>query len=506
MFRTIQNYLLVRHPLLWNTKIVPATFILIVINLVFFIIGFFQGEINFTENQNTYNYGDDGMMVFFGILLSFLFIILWLVYYFKNNSFKTFYPKTNFSLFKEWLIIVFTCLLISLFTTSYFYGKDTRYRSYYSKEEARKRCEILSEGSFFVEGSYTNHYSYDDSETMAAETAVETVVQDSATGAPRYYVYKGKKYEPFALLNKNLNSYTFFDHRSDSLRADKLRDWLVGQQKDSLKNLFRRYLAIAKEHHLQSNIDAEKWLSLINDYPDFEDYKLIGSGNEPESYYAPNYNENNKFDTVNKYIRAIKGEQFEFWKYYVPEDQLNYNYNKISESWTQPTIRLETILISIYVAIALSLLLFSFRVTSGKNWLIALVSVVILGIAFGLLSVVISSELSFPILVMMTTIGCFGYFLVILHNKRGKGISGIVVNLLLWLLPGFFPLLYFTVLERLKNASYSYSDYYKSPYYPTIKLMEDNALMLLYLNVLFVILAMVFYSGRIKKWKGLAEN
>ncbi|MBN8642605.1 MAG: hypothetical protein J0L86_12405 [Flavobacteriales bacterium] len=503
MFKNIQKYLLINHPILWNTKVVPAIVILLVINLTFFLLGLAEGKLDFNETQNDYNYGIDGTVIFFSVLISIVFIVVWLVYYLKNNSFKSFYPKSNFSLFKEWMILFSICFLTTLFSLSFYLGKDVRIRSYYSEEEAKKRCEILSMGSYFVDGSYSNNQYRNYAEAKTVEAVVDTAAADT------HITFNNRKYSYFSLMNKNLNSFTFFDYKTDSIREHKIKLWLVNQQKDSIKKVFKDYLAIAKEHNLKSNIDENKWFDLINDYPDFENHKLIGADNDGYAYHIANY-QNTAFDSVNKYLKVIsKDLTMEYYKYYVPENRLNYNYDKISDSWTNPTFRFETLLISLYFGLALSLLIFSFRVTSGRNWLIAVISLGVINIVFGIIAAISREDLVYPTLLFLIGLLAVIYFFLTLSRKKSKNISAIFLNSMLWILPAMLPIVFFMIQEILqdmaRNDIYS-SEYTKNPYYLMAEQMDDFTPIFFYLNLVFMILMMLLLSFKIKKWRGLAEG
>ena len=66
MFATIQKYLLINYPLLWNTKIVPVVFYGLLFHIIFFTLGYFNGSIDFTESENNYGYNThDGQLVFY---------------------------------------------------------------------------------------------------------------------------------------------------------------------------------------------------------------------------------------------------------------------------------------------------------------------------------------------------------------------------------------------------------------------------------------------------------
>lgn len=495
MFEKTQHFLLTRYPLLWNTKAVPMAVLLVVMNLLFLVIGFASGGIDFEHKFDQF-YGNDSEagLIFFSILASILLLIVWLVYYFKNNAFKRFYPKNNFSLFKEWLILLGISLFLCTFISMYYLGKDIRKRSYFTEDEARRRCEILSLGSYFVDGSFSNNYidSYNYEEAVA-----------DASGKNDSILFKGKRYSYFSLLNKNLNTYEFFDHEADSLHKLKLRTWLVTQQKDSLQKLFTEYLKIAEEHKLKANITAEQWLTLINDYPDFINFRLIGKSDLGESIYPEKYKET-PFDSINKFNKLEGSEFFEYYKNYVPEEKLSDSYSEVADAWESPNFNWYTLLIPLYFGIGLSLLIFSFRVTSGKNWLIALVSVGILNMLVGIFTLVTGEEITYPVVILLVIVGLIFYFMAKTAQKEDKGISGIVINILVWSLPAFIPLIYLTV--SMYYNKYFHTDVYNNKQYQTAVAIEEFLPYMFYINLFFVVFVMLLLSIKLKKWRGLAES
>ena len=507
MFKNIQKYLLINQPLLWNLKIVPVAFYMAIFHIIFFILGYINGAINFTESEDHYDYNQNqGIIIFFSVLVSILTLVLWLVFYFKNNSLKSFYPKTKFSLFKEWGLIFVICLLLTSFTISFYYGKDVRVRNYFTEAEAKRRCEILSEGSMFVDGSFSEH-SYDSDIAVpiapdAVATSVDTVTEK------KYILYRGKKYSTFSLLNKNINSYSFFDYYKDSSRKTKLKDWMVNNQKDSIRALFKKYLTITKEHNLRASIDENKWLDLIYDYPTFEKYKVIGGEEKSIFYDINNKNVVQNIDTSSQFIQEIKGENFLVNKFYVPEKSLTYSYDKVADSWNNPSVDFESFLIVLYLSLGLSLVIFSFKVTSGKNWLIALISLGVVNIVTGIISAITSCEYVYFTMIALLFISILIYFLLILSNKRGKGISGITTNVLLWLLPTFVPVVYFLCLEIAKKISgYNDVEYqFRKRMFPKIEYLNEIIPELMYLNFALVVLVMIFLTIKIQKWRGVAES
>lgn len=509
MFKSIQRRLILRYPLLWNTKFIPMGVLLLGLNLCFFILGFALNGISFEETHRNF-FDFDVTLLLLSLVISLLVLILWLVNYFKNNMLKSFYPTSKYHVYKEWGLIFLLCFGISSPIYWYNLGKETRYRSYFSREELEKRCVTLRAGSFFLDGSYSYHESDNTVETDVV--AVDTVTVDNVETngeAQNYFMYRGKKYKNTSLLNKNVNSYILFDEKSDSIAIEKLKFWLVTQQKDSLKQLFTDYLKIVKEHQLEANINAEQWLSLINDYPLFEKSHTIGPQMTNDEYYPNIYNNQSVVrDTIDRYIaRDNTGTEQEFYKYYVPEKKLNFNYARMADAHEDPDVNLETLIIPVYFALALSLLILSFRVTSGRSWLIGLIAVIILNIILGIFSVIISSSFTYGIGYCVAFVIVSVLFFNTVGQNRTKGYSGVVLNLFLWLLPGLIPLLY-ELLESYLHYEYIGIDTINLQYstaYQFKQWLENHVFEINWTNIFLVSIAMLFIGKKIRLWRGIAE-
>lgn len=522
MFKTIQKYLLVNHPLLWNTKIVPLTTIMIILNIVFFALGYHNGAINFSESNNNYiSNASEPIITFIGILISIIILIIWLVLYFKNNSFKSFYPKNSFSLFKEWIIIFVSIFMIGMVAISYLYAKDLRVRNYFSEIEAKNRCETLSLASIFLQGSFETKY-HDAINNLGDTIQVEN----------NFSEFRNKRYATNSLMNKNIGSFQFFDKNIDSINTKKVRDWLFDNQKEKVKTLLENYLVIANEHHLKGNVDANQWLDLVYNYPNFTEINIVGNDPRVDAYYgdttqavsvaavdtaAVNAPIVDNFDYTNKYKKEIDGFDVEFFKHYVPASNLNFAYAKIADAWVSPDITWISLLFPLYFALGISLLIFSFRVTSGKNWLIAIVALGIINIIFGVISAVFGTEIFYLSMLGLLIFGLFVYFIFVSNRKKGKQFSAITLNGLLWLFGGFFPLVYTIFIEFLKwkfDYQYGYEDGMDSTLlmnknkemFDFIDLLKDNYTIVMVINSVFIFLFMIFITYKIKNWKGISEN
>lgn len=521
MLKNIQKYLLLNHPLIWNTKLFPMTIVLLIINLLFFALGFYNGKIDFTETNINYSYNsNEPLIVFVGVLLTMIIVIIWLVSYFKNNAFKSFYPKQKSSLFKEWLIIFLIIFMTAMFSLSYLYAKEVRVRNYFSRQEAEKRCETLSLGSIFLDGSFGVKY-YKEINKYGDTIQVQY----------KYATFKNKKYETNSLINKNIENFQFFKPQKQLSIKEKTQNWLFNENKTAIKSMMKDYLAIANEHHLMSNINENQWFDLVYNAPKFTEINIIGKAKMINDYeHYNNYAEKavadaaasaamtvskyDDFDYVNKFKIRKNGFDEEYFKHYVPAANLNYAYEKIADAWISPDIIIEKMLFPLYFAFGFSLLIFSFRITSGRNWFIALISLGIINIILGIFSAMFSTEKIYILLLFLLVIGLFIYFIFILNRKTEKSISAITLNCLLWLYGAFIPIAYYLFVVLLKwKYEYAYIDYSglsheNQQIYNFIELLQnDNSrMMLITLNLLFMFIFMYFITIKIKKWKGIPEN
>lgn len=498
MFGKIQKQLLLKYPLLWNTKFVPMVCIGLLINLLYFFIGYADGSINFKER-----YDSDLDFTFFSFcfLISVVLLILWLVNYFRNNSLKSFYPKSKYSLFYEWLQILIIVLLLIGFFFPFEIGRKLHKQSYITEEVAKKRCEIISKADFFIDGSFGE----------AEVDSINSVFKDTViNGEPVYenIVYKnyvtifGKKYNTTSLINRNPRGFAFFTSIEDSLRKIEVQKILFKDQKHEVKKIMSDYMSIVKEHGLLTNFTKEKWFDITYNAPDFKKYELISPykpSDTTDTYY---YNDYEAPVTVTTAVADYEYKK-EYSKYFVEQNTLAHNYQEIARSYVNSIFTEDTLLPFFYFGLGISLLIFSFRVTSGKSWLIGLVSLGVLNLIVGIFSAMSGEFITYGILITLFVVAVIIYYLSIIISKKSLKISKIVLNLLLWLFGALIPLLYTTYQEIYKKSIEYKDDYYYDSHY---EFLRDNFTIMLTINLVIVFFVMFFLCSSIRKWKGIAED
>ena len=275
MFKDIQKKLLLKYPLLWNTKFVPMVAIGLLLHLIFFGLGYLDGTIDFSNRNNL---DIEVTCILFGVLLVIIIIILWLINYFKNNSLKSFYSKSKYSLFYEWLqIFVFSVLLIT-FYIPFSVGKQLHQKNYYSIEETANRCKTIATADMFIDGSFGEteidslasglidslgnkvalNYNAEDANTAEYSTEQESIAVEAVSGYTykNHIIFNGKKYDQFSLVNRNTFEFTVISREQDSLNKIQVQNWLHQDNQAEVKKLMDNYLSLIREHDLATNLNS----------------------------------------------------------------------------------------------------------------------------------------------------------------------------------------------------------------------------------------------------------
>lgn len=525
MFATLQHRLLLRRPLIWNTRIVPVTVILLILNALFFIWGFASGYVTFSDTDDYFSFGIYPVVFFLSFVLGLLVLVIWLVFYLKNNSFKAFYPRKPFSLFFEWALVFWACFLLCCMPVSFFFAEGFRKRCYYSEEELARRLKVIEQASFFYDGAFQDR----NIKTFDSTKGVWKVTQVSD------FRYRERRYSVNSLFNKlannsdgtpelAMNPLDTISPVGDTTSTHKMREWLYTGQRDSVRQLLTRFLRIADEHKLSHSVSAEQWLRLVYHAPDFP-YPVRIRKEMREEYYpgmiedvteaqdtsaiaveAPAHTQF-PIDTMSQEIREVNGKSYIYNKYFVPAKALENSYEELSKSYRDKYEVFNWLIVVFYIASVLSLAIFSYRVSTGRNWLIALVVTGVSGITLGLFASLIGSGYGFLTMWLLLLIVFNTYFALIWREGKKKW-SGVALNIVLWQLPGVFFICYTLALELVKQLYGYYASDDRIHDFPTLSVMDDQPILFYvhYGNMVLVIATVALLSPIIRRWKGIPED
>ena len=513
MLKKIQQYLLLNYPLLWNIRIVPALLCAIVINILFFLAGYFLTIIDFSDRYSYSSSSQGGPLFYMGAgLTSILAFIIWMVFYSKNNAFKSFYPKSSGGLYLEWVLsFVIVCGFI-LFPFSYSQGTVTKIKSYASKQEMIKAVETLNLVRILIPTDKTSYYQEYPTDLPSDYYMKSVPDKDAEYIDPIEYAESHNieyvdypDFTQLSLLNySSLNEFYIPQKTDFTIRdANTVKDWLKQQNKQEITRLIEDFITLQDQHNLKTNLTKDEWLQLVynpSKYP-------VGDFNLMTPY---NYEEAK--DKYNKYYYV---EDRVTTSYYVSYDELEHSYNKIMYAYIDTDQSIAFFVIMLTLALAISLVVFSFRSTTGKAWLIAFVSIGLILFINGIISFPISSsfdlELVGPLFYIFILLAIFSWGLIsVLRknlNKAAKGRSDIYMNHLIWFIPGV-PVLIFTAIYIIGDSQYSYNDYgYHSGLYETYLFMDKHIIEFIFGNICLTFVSMWFFIRLIlRKWKSLPEQ
>lgn len=472
MFKNIQKYLLLSYPLIWNLKVFPFLICTVLANILLFIIGYLVQRVSILD----YSSIDTSYPFVYFILSisSILLFILWIVNYAKNNAIKNYYPTNASKLYCEWVLSFLTILSITFLPYSFSKGSSCRIASYASSEEVKDAIETLnmvkilmpsedSKMSYFQEKP--TELSSPRRESMSkmnedTEAEVATYTEDYLINYPDY-----PDFRQFSFLNYSPNYYD-----DDRNSAEIVKDWLQDGKTEKIKELMTKYLELEKKNGVIPYITVDEWFSKIYNPPTFE------------------INENNLFKVPYYYDKYTLGKSFAY-------QYLKNGYNNIRVEQDMSIFNSVLLYYLLYMSLALSMLVFSFRVTSGRTWLIAMIAIILITVILSFVTsffslVLLSSAdlnpfISYGLLIILLFIG----ELYVVLTTKSKDKTGVLLNHVIGLLP-IVPII--TVSIFLNIMDHEFTFLYES---------------FLYINVAITFVTMfILIKYVIIKWKGLPEE
>ena len=199
----INQYLLERYPTIWNTRIVWMLLLGIAIHLIFFFIGFISHASPSTLQSSgaISDYLSSGL-VFVHVIISVLMIVGWLVFMFKNNAFKSFYPNSGKKLFFEFFQYFIIIFISTTFYFSYMVGFRLFINYKYDDEKMSKNIGIINRANAFLSQElelYTldNRLFPKQFSDYYCETEINKIDRNQ-----KYFVYHDRVYQYWSLYEK----------------------------------------------------------------------------------------------------------------------------------------------------------------------------------------------------------------------------------------------------------------------------------------------------------------
>lgn len=512
MLKKIQRYLLLHYPLIWNIRLIPFLLAIVVFHLLFFGISYFYTNTLFSGHHYYSYYSSFNELIvlyFFSALTGVLLLIGWLIYYNRNNAFKSLYPRNTNQLYLEWFLIFLMCTGMTLVPLSVKKGYDIKWRSASNPQEVEKAIDILNKAEVLIPdiNNHLNYYEYSSTDSLipipdGMEMSEESI--DYNLFDIRYNNYDEWHIEgyrgPSLLFYKNYSkSYTSYQNKDwryidrNEIKAiermELVKRWLRDGQTDSIRTVMKDFFQLQEKHHLKSDLTVEDWFNRIYNPPFFP------------------VNETSKISRYNCGYYTAYGDDFGYhcseYAPYLQINELQSGYEYMQRHYNYQEDNEILILVSLCISFVLTMLIFSFRVTNRKSWLIGFIATGVLLLISFLLVITIeqstnwhNTEVSIILfLLFWVVLFCLLAYNIIsrIRNGRNKGRSDTYLNMALWLLPFIIPFLFFTFHLYLEFIDQNSAE-------------EREVLNMFWINLAIMLPLMWLVSLIVRKWKGLPEE
>lgn len=432
MLRKLNQRLLVNYPLLWNTRVLSMTLLMLLCHLIFFLVGYSTySSIRHMLGYSRYEYGLQSVSVFMFIgLILFISILIWLIFYLRNNAFKSFYPVSKGYLRLEFLLILFIFFFSFTVFHSYQYGMHVRAVSLAKNLTPEKDAYIENLARHFLPIEISNFEREQCCDTVLARERRTVILPDlpdsceidQETGAEYSYPVPPDYEEPEKVMIVNHYSYLYYCNLSSLLgepNQDKFyfnaiaKRWLQNNQVDSVKWVLSEYAKLMDRYQLKHNFNIDSLTAWCFETPEHSVEYTLNSTN----YYD--------------YDPAIQANTGEF---YMLSDALD----KVHTERQKTFISMGGWEFYFYFAVAFSFLLLMFRLTRLKPWLSAVIGSGIWAIILTIIGANVRSSYTMNIISLVIIIGFAVMAIVLITKGMNKLHAGIW---LCWLAFSFLAIL-----------------------------------------------------------------
>jgi hypothetical protein len=428
----INNYLLEQYPLIWNTRLVWVLGVNTIVHLLFFIIGFssINGLEDLKEQRSLEAFFFDTSNVYYNVLISIFILLIWIIFYLRNNAFKNLYSIKKRMLFQQFCII----FLIFLISITQFYsfkkGLTTKIKSLYSWQEVDTDIKTFNSISLFLIQHQDNYEidkkKYPNPFPLHVAITNKKLNIDNVDTSKAYIKHKGAFFQFYKIEKNVLNndkvigqyyydeqdfvedildrnvinirqfkdflfpslfnySKELFSSGQDSLayqnQLKKHQKILENKNDSEIKNQLKAFISLAKKYEVKHNLDVETWFQLVNNKPNYLLSELINTSNpnidDNFNYMLGEVKINNsRFGTNIPYSKTL----------YVNLDNTDYFFKNVHNAYF-PVSDIELFYFLFVFSIILSILLFVFKTTDMRTLLLSFVaSLVVLVLIVWLMS------------------------------------------------------------------------------------------------------------------------
>lgn len=489
MFKKLNQYLLTHYPLLWNTRIVQILLVNAIIHVLFFFGEWVSVGAHNLQEKDYYFYR--GSLTAFSVLCSIVVLIGWLIFYLRNNTFKSFYQLGKWYLTKEFALILLIVFSSITFLESYGYGERIKARSITNYAQLVQEVNTVNLAKAFIPTEKNDYFILNDcgndsgnGEGYIASVNYEDTINNNRTDSNFIKIRTAmRRADAFSYVNY-CRAWTNLDdtmsYRRNEQIASTVKDWVLNKRKDSITASITQAIAICKKYDIAAELDAAALAALpfadsnhtisrlvrINDY---------NGDLNASPYYLDAYALNRTFDYLDRCS----------------------THSKTAGHW-------ERLLFELYFMLGISILLLCYRRFSKKVFLISIIGAGVWCIVLGMVAAGTRSEIGLGILYLLL----FGLFTTIalaaLYAKRNKVLAGVLLNWHIYMIPTLLMAIAFLIVYNYNHAPHLEGIYDSERHcmdYPIGCWVENNFEIIAWGNLVFSLLYTGFIFNRLaKKW------
>lgn len=303
------KYLLEKHPIIWNTKLLWVLLTALVLHLIFYILGLTAlSNVEILHQFDAKSIFFKNGTVYVSIILSILLLVVWLINMFKNNAFKSYYPTSKLKLFKQFLCYLLIVFFSTNFFLSYNFGLKNYITAVYDDDRLDAEIDLTNTAAIFFSNDLENYtlnqrrypapfdslycqiYTGSTIEEIQLANS-STIPNDSLPHSSfldsKYYHYtlyskKGKNSD--AYNNNEYQGFVFYKNLNDSLKTYYFKDAIfdISNYVNTAKPSFFNYSSIFYKSKKSINNDSDisvnynyRKYDYFSDQPEFsEENKL----------------------------------------------------------------------------------------------------------------------------------------------------------------------------------------------------------------------------------------
>lgn len=495
MFKKLNQYLLTHYPLLWNTRIIQVLLVNAIIHLLFLLGGWASISANNLQVRNYYFYS--GSLMAFSVLCSIVVLIGWLIFYLRNNAFKSFYQLGKWHLTKEFALILVIVFSSITFLESYGYGERIKARSITNYTQLVQEVNTVNLAKAFIPTEKNDYFVYNSCE----EEGGNRIGYSASIDYEDTLNYNSQDTNFIRIRNairqKNAFSYLHYcrifsplDDTTSYYRSKHINrvvnNWVLNKQKDSIIGIITQAIAICKKYDVETELDAGVLAALPFADSNHTITRVIRTNSydsdlNASPYYLDMYALGNVFDYLDRCS----------------------THSKTAGHWGR-------LLVELYFMLGIGILLLCYRRFSKKVFLISIIGAGVWCIILGMMAVGFQSEVGLGIVYLFL----FGLFTAIalaaLYSKRSKVLVGILLNWHIYMIPTVFMAIAFLIVYGYNNAPYLHGVYDSARHcmdYPIGCWVEKNIIIIAWGNLLFSLLYTGFVFNRLaKRWHIMPEE